>query len=70
LGSTESLAEHPASMTHAGVPVDEKLKYGVTEGMVRLSVGIENCEDLINDISQALEAACGVSNKCEVRVRP
>jgi cystathionine beta-lyase/cystathionine gamma-synthase len=40
----------------------------VTEGMVRLSVGIENSEDLINDIAQALEAACGVSNKCEVSV--
>ena len=68
LGSTESLAEHPASMTHAGVPADEKLRHGVTEGMVRLSVGIENSEDLINDIAQALEAACGVSNKCEVSV--
>ena len=60
LGSTESLAEHPASMTHAGVSVEEKLKHGITEGLVRISIGLEHPEDLIADINQALQAACKV----------
>lgn len=55
LGSTESLAQHPASMTHAGVDPDERLRYGITDGLVRLSVGVENPKDLIWDIEQALE---------------
>jgi methionine-gamma-lyase len=63
LGSTESLAEHPASMTHAGVPADEKLRHGITEGFIRLSIGLENAEDLIADISNALKAAADVLNK-------
>jgi methionine-gamma-lyase len=54
LGSTESLAQHPASMTHAGVPPDEKLAYGITDALVRLSVGVEHVEDLWWDIEQAL----------------
>lgn len=54
LGSTESLAEHPATMTHASVPTNEKELYGITENMIRLSVGIENANDLIADIEQAL----------------
>lgn len=54
LGSTESLAEHPATMTHASVPPEEKKMYGITENMIRLSVGIENADDLIKDIEQAL----------------
>lgn len=57
LGSTESLAEHPASMTHAGVSPEEKLRTGITEGLVRLSIGLENVDDLIADVAQALEAA-------------
>lgn len=57
LGSTESLAEHPASMTHAGVPADEKARHGITEGLVRLSIGLENADDLIADIKNALTAA-------------
>lgn len=56
LGSTESLAQHPASMTHAGVDPEEKIKYGIFDGLVRLSVGVENPKDLIWDINQALEA--------------
>ncbi|MEO9648209.1 MAG: cystathionine gamma-synthase family protein [Ekhidna sp.] len=55
LGSTESLAQHPASMTHAGVDPEEKMKYGITDNLVRLSVGVENSKDLIWDIEQALE---------------
>lgn len=56
LGGTESLAEHPYSMTHADVDAEEKNKLGLTDKMVRLSVGIENPEDLIWDISQALDS--------------
>jgi methionine-gamma-lyase len=56
LGSTESLAEHPATMTHAGVDPDEKRRTGVTDGLVRLSVGVEHPDDLIADLTQALAA--------------
>jgi methionine-gamma-lyase len=55
LGGTESLAEHPATMTHADVPFEEKESYKITGKMVRLSIGIENAADIINDIEQALE---------------
>ena len=54
LGSTESLAEHPASMTHAGVSPEVKARFGITEGLIRISVGIERPEDLITDLDQAL----------------
>ena len=54
LGKTDSLIEHPASMTHVGVPPEERRKAGITDGLVRLSVGIENVEDLIADLEQAL----------------
>ena len=57
LGSTESLAQHPASMTHIGVDPADRERYGVTDGLVRLSVGIENSRDLVNDIKQALDKA-------------
>ena len=50
LGSTESLAEHPASMTHAGVPKEERQAHGITDKMIRLSIGLEHYEDIINDI--------------------
>lgn len=56
LGSTESLAQHPFSMTHAGIDIEEKNKMGVTENLIRLSVGIENVEDLIEDLKQAFKA--------------
>ena len=56
LGSTESLIQHPASMTHAGIAPEDKIKMGITDSLVRISIGVENSEDLINDISQALEA--------------
>ena len=55
LGGTESLAEHPATMTHAGVDPDERAATGVTDGLIRLSVGVEHPDDLIADLSQALE---------------
>jgi len=56
LGGTESLAEHPASMTHADVGREEKDRLGVTEGLVRISIGVEHSDDLILDLSQALDA--------------
>jgi methionine-gamma-lyase len=55
LGSTESLAEHPASMTHCDVPDKDKAELNISDKLIRLSVGVENCEDLTWDISQALE---------------
>jgi len=55
LGGTESLAEHPASMTHADVPPEQQRQMGITPGMVRLSVGVEHYEDLLADIRAALE---------------
>ncbi|MCB0851787.1 MAG: cystathionine gamma-synthase family protein [Bacteroidetes bacterium] len=55
LGSTESLIQHPATMTHAGMSPEDKIAYGITENLVRLSVGVENEIDLLNDIEQALE---------------
>jgi methionine-gamma-lyase len=55
LGSTESLAEHPATMTHVDVEPALKQELGISEKMVRLSVGVEHYTDIINDIAQALE---------------
>lgn len=55
LGGVESLVNHPASMTHASVPKAEREKYGFTDTLVRLSVGIEDVEDLIEDIEQAVK---------------
>jgi methionine-gamma-lyase len=55
LGGTESLAEHPASMTHAGLPEESRRRLGITPNMVRLSVGVEHYQDLIADLRQALE---------------
>jgi len=54
LGSTESLAQHPATMTHAGVSSETKEAIGINERLVRISIGIENHKDLINDIKEAL----------------
>ncbi|MDG1260781.1 MAG: cystathionine gamma-synthase family protein [Flavobacteriales bacterium] len=59
LGSTESLAEHPATMTHADVDADLKQQMGITEKLVRFSVGVEHYEDLISDIGQALDQING-----------
>lgn len=54
LGCVDSLIQHPASMTHSPVPREERLKAGITDGQVRLSVGIEDVEDIIADLDQAL----------------
>ncbi len=55
LGSTESLAEHPASMTHAGIEEAHKIEMGITDKLIRISVGVENYQDILWDIEQALE---------------
>lgn len=54
LGGVESLIGHPATMTHASIPREERLKVGLTDSLIRLSIGIENAEDLIADLEQAL----------------
>ena len=55
LGSVETMITHPASMTHVDVPVEDRRKRGLTDGLVRLSVGIEDVEDIIVDLEKALE---------------
>lgn len=59
LGGTESLAEHPYTMTHAGVPLEEKQRLGITDKMIRLSIGIEYAEDIIADLESAFKAVSG-----------
>ncbi|MGC2235498.1 MAG: cystathionine gamma-synthase [Pyrinomonadaceae bacterium] len=54
LGGVESLISHPATMTHASVPAEKREKLGITDGLVRVSVGIEDVEDIISDLDQAL----------------
>jgi cystathionine beta-lyase/cystathionine gamma-synthase len=54
LGGVESLIQHPASMTHAGVSAEAKKKAGISDELIRLSVGCEDYEDLKDDLSQAL----------------
>ncbi len=54
LGGVESLANHPATMTHASIPREERIKVGLLDSLIRLSVGIEDAEDLIADLEQAL----------------
>lgn len=56
LGGTESLAEHPGTMTHSDIPAAEREKIGITPAMVRISVGVEDPDDLVADVGQALEA--------------
>ena len=55
LGGVESLAGHPATMTHASIPKEERMKAGLSDALIRLSVGIEDAEDLIHDLDQALQ---------------
>jgi len=55
LGGVETLISHPATMTHASVPLDHRNEIGVTDDLVRVSVGIEDCDDLLEDLSQALD---------------
>ena len=55
LGSTESLIQHPSSMTHAGVDPEHKMRHDITDSLVRLSVGVEDPDDIIADLSTALD---------------
>ena len=55
LGGIESLIEHPATMTHSDMTAQEKAHTGITDNMIRLSVGLEDTDDLIEDLRQALE---------------
>ncbi len=59
LGGVESLIDHPVSMTHGSIPREERLKAGFTDGLLRLSVGLEDVEDLLGDLDQALAAVFG-----------
>jgi cystathionine beta-lyase len=54
LGGVESLINHPASMTHASIPKEERIKSGLVDSLIRLSIGVEDIEDLIADLDQAL----------------
>ena len=54
LGGVESLINHPASMTHASIPREERIKNGLTDGLIRLSVGIEDADDLVDDLAMAI----------------
>jgi cystathionine gamma-lyase len=57
LGGVESLAEHPSRMTHASIPTEERRRLGITDDLIRLSVGVEDTEDLVEDVKGALKAA-------------
>lgn len=54
LGTVDTLVSHPASMSHFGIAREERIKYGITDGLIRMSVGIENLPDILNDLEQAL----------------
>ncbi len=54
LGTCDTLLSHPASMSHSSVPREQRLEYGITDGLIRLSVGMENIEDILEDFQQAL----------------
>ena len=57
LGGVESLVEHPAIMTHASIPKEMREELGISDTLIRLSVGVESQEDLIHDLKQALDKA-------------
>ncbi|CAG0991395.1 cystathionine gamma-lyase [Phycisphaerales bacterium] len=65
VGSVETLVTHSASMTHADVPREHRLRVGITDGLVRISVGLEDPADVIADLEQGLDAACGTAEKAE-----
>lgn len=54
LGTCDTLLSHPASMSHSSIPKENRIEYGITDGLIRLSVGIENVDDILNDFEQAL----------------
>ena len=54
LGTSDTLLCHPSSMTHYGVPREQRQRYGITDGLIRMSIGMENVHDILNDLEQAL----------------
>src|SRR5204863_6021884 len=56
LGGVESLISHPATMTHASIPAETRARIGITDGLVRISAGVEDIDDLTDDLTQALDA--------------
>jgi len=62
LGSVDTLVEHPASMTHAVMPREIREKMGITDGLVRVSIGIEDAEDILADFDQGLKKSVEASN--------
>ena len=54
LGDAETLIQHPASMTHASYGPEERARHGISDGLIRMSVGLENVEDILDDLDQAL----------------
>ena len=59
LGNVDSLIQHPASMTHAAMSPEDRLSFGITDSLIRFSVGIENVEDILADFDQALDKVAG-----------
>jgi cystathionine beta-lyase/cystathionine gamma-synthase len=57
LGGVETIITHPATMTHAAIPPEERIRIGVTDGLVRISVGIEDADDIIRDLDMALHGS-------------
>jgi methionine-gamma-lyase len=54
LGTCDTLLCHPASMTHYGVPKEQRIKYGISDGLIRMSIGMESIADILTDLDQAL----------------
>jgi methionine-gamma-lyase len=65
LGDAETLAQHPASMTHSTYTPEQRAVHGIAEGLVRLSVGLEDLDDLLADIGQALDLVQALDFKAE-----
>jgi cystathionine beta-lyase len=57
LGGVESLVCHPSTMTHAAIPEEIRKKVGITDGLIRLSIGIEDIDDILEDLEQAIKAS-------------
>jgi cystathionine beta-lyase/cystathionine gamma-synthase len=70
VGSVETLLTHPASMTHADVPARQRAEVGITDGLLRLSVGLESPAAIIADLEQAIGAAVAIAPASGEGVRP
>ena len=57
MGSVDTLITHPATMTHADVPIEHRLQVGITDGLIRLSVGLESPADILEDLERAIASA-------------